>query len=176
MNTNELIEILTYHKNKYPQMEVSDVIKLVYQNEFGGGHLITNPLQSLTYLTYEYNSINKDYSMPLYEEIGNNLIRLNLKAIDNNILSLEKINDIFVSSSRITKGTISSFLSKIEIVKTLCKNNFFTFSYETLINYLNEYEKHNYPMVSHSKTYKDNYDPAYRVISKSFINEIKAVI
>ena len=36
MKNDDLIDILKYHINKYPKMEVQDVIKLLYQNEFGG--------------------------------------------------------------------------------------------------------------------------------------------
>ena len=173
MKNDDLIDILKYHINKYPKMEVQDVIKLLYQNEFGGGHLISDSNKSLTYLNYEYENIKKDFSLPLYEDIGNNLIRLNLKAIDTTKISLMEINDIFVSSSNKVKGSMNSFLNKIELVKQLTINNFFIFTYEELDEYLNKYKKNNYPIVSHSKTYKDNYDPAYRVVIKDYLNQIK---
>ena len=175
MENTELIDILSNHINKYPKMEVQDVIKLLYQNEFGGGHLISDSNKSFTYLTYEYENIKKDFSLPLYEDIGNNLVRLNLKAIDITKISLIEINDIFVSSSNKVKGSMNSFLNKIELVKQLTINNFFNFSYEELNEYLNQYKKNNYPIVSHSKTYKDNYDPSYRVILKDYLRQIKTV-
>ena len=36
----ELERILKDHAARYPQMEAVDYLKLVYQNEFGGGHLV----------------------------------------------------------------------------------------------------------------------------------------
>ena len=36
----ELEKILQDHAKRYPQMEPTDGVKLIYQNEFGGGHLI----------------------------------------------------------------------------------------------------------------------------------------
>lgn len=39
----ELETILRDHASRYPRMEPTDAVKLVYQNEFGGGHLIRNP-------------------------------------------------------------------------------------------------------------------------------------
>ena len=36
-------EILLAHLKQYPQMQLQDVVKLLYQSEFGGGHMITSP-------------------------------------------------------------------------------------------------------------------------------------
>ena len=33
-----LEQILQDHARKYPKMEPTDAVKLIYQNEFGGGH------------------------------------------------------------------------------------------------------------------------------------------
>ena len=54
---NELKKIILKHIYKYPKMEVTDIIKLVYQNEFGGGHLISNPENSLRYLKKECDEL-----------------------------------------------------------------------------------------------------------------------
>ena len=36
----EIIDILKIHTSVYPEMQPQDAVKLIYQNEFGGGHLI----------------------------------------------------------------------------------------------------------------------------------------
>ena len=43
----ELRSILLAHARRYPAMAPQDGVKLVYQNGFGGGHLVTDPAQSL---------------------------------------------------------------------------------------------------------------------------------
>ena len=50
----ELSQILSEHSRRYPLMEPVDVVKLVYQNEFGGGHLVTDVEGSLKRLRDEY--------------------------------------------------------------------------------------------------------------------------
>ena len=35
----ELERILREHAERYPLMQPTDAVKLIYQNEFGGGHL-----------------------------------------------------------------------------------------------------------------------------------------
>lgn len=166
MNQKELYDILSLHVNLYPQMEPIDVIKLLYQNEFGGGHLIKDSSSSLSYLKKEYEATIKDKNSPLFIDIGNNIVRINLSAIDFYGISVEKLNELFVYSSNKVKGSIDSFKEKIEYVKHLAKDSFFNFSYDDFITLLDKYEKANYPMVSHSETFKELYKPAYRIIIK----------
>ena len=51
-----LPNILLNHAGRYPLMEPTDAVKLIYQNEFGGGHLIQDVDSCLNYLRREYES------------------------------------------------------------------------------------------------------------------------
>ena len=59
----ELETILFAHAGRYPQMEPTDAVKLIYQNEFGGGHLIRDEDAALRYLRQEYETVVKDSSL-----------------------------------------------------------------------------------------------------------------
>ena len=168
---NQLKEILLIHSQKYPKMEVADAVKLIYQNEFGGGHLILNPEHSLKYLISECNNttnFNQDFE---YEDIGNGLVRVNLYYIKDSSVKISKLNEIFVISANEHKGNLNSFIEKLDLLRTLTIQNNFNFSIMDLDEYLKEYKKNNYPMVSHSQTYKDNYYPSYRIVLKKYINK-----
>ena len=90
----ELKQIILKHVSKYPLMEVTDVIKLVYQNEFGGGHMIKDPETSLNYLIRECNEIKCNSDVE-YEDIGNNLIRYNLSFLNNDKSKIKELNERF---------------------------------------------------------------------------------
>ena len=75
-----LKDILLSAYFNYPLIQMEDMIKLIYQNEFGGGHLITNPTNSLNYLCKEYDSITTPLT-ERFESIGNGLYRLYLEDI-----------------------------------------------------------------------------------------------
>ena len=66
--------ILLAHAARYPLIEPTDAVKLIYQNEFGGGHLIWDEEKCLDYLRKEYASVTKNAQMPLYEDIGNGFV------------------------------------------------------------------------------------------------------
>ena len=47
-------QVLRSHAEKYPLMEPKDAVKLIYQNVFGGGHLIRDPEACGAALRREY--------------------------------------------------------------------------------------------------------------------------
>ena len=70
------------HAKKYPLMEPTDAVKLIYQNVFGGGHLIKDPAACRCALQHEYESLRQDPYAPLLETIGNGMVRVMLNAMD----------------------------------------------------------------------------------------------
>ena len=143
-------------------MQPRDAVKLIYQNEFGGGHLIRDEEACLNYLRREYADLEKDPSAQLYEEIGNGIIRVNLAALREE--DLEQLGKAFIDSAAKHKGTLDSFLNKLEVLQTLTSEGVFAFDLDALNAYLSEYKAAGYPAVSHSPEYRQAYKPAYRII------------
>ena len=160
----ELEQILREHAKLYPKMQPTDAVKLIYQNEFGGGHLIRDEQACLNYLRREYDMVTKDASIPLYEDIGNGIVRVNLAAMKE--ADLEQLGRDFIRSAAEHKGNMDSFMCKLAVLKTLTAESVFSFSINELDTYLAEYEHAGYPVVSHSAEYRERYKPAYRIICK----------
>ena len=162
----ELRAILIAHAKRYPLMQPRDAVKLIYQNEFGGGHLIWDEEACLNYLRREYTSVAKDPTVPLYEDIGNGIIRVNLAVVKAE--DLEQLGRAFIDSAAKHKGTLDSFLNKLEVPRKLANEGVFNFDTNALNAYLSEYEAAGYPAVSHSPEYRQAYKPAYRIIRKAY--------
>lgn len=160
----ELETILKSHAKRYPLMKPTDAVKLIYQNEFGGGHLIRDEETCLNYLRREYADLEKGTIVPLYEDIGNGIVRVNLVAVKPE--DLEQLGRDFIHSAAKHKGTLDSFLNKLEVLRTLTAEDVFAFDLDALNTYLSEYKAAGYPAVSHSEQYRQAYSPAYRVILK----------
>ena len=162
----ELRAILIAHAKRYPLMQPTDAVKLIYQNEFGGGHLIRDEQACLNYLRREYTSVAKDPTVPLYEDIGNGIIRVNLAAVKPE--DLEQLGRAFIDSAAKHKGTMDRFLNKLEVLRKLANEGVFNFDTNALNAYLSEYEAAGYPAVSHSPEYRQAFKPAYRIIRKAY--------
>ena len=160
----ELKQILQEHAMRYPLMQPTDAVKLIYQNEFGGGHLIRDEQAVLNYLRREYELVEKDSTMPLYEDIGNGIVRVNLAAIKPE--DLEQLGKEFIRSAAEHTGTKERFLQKLDVLRQLTAAGYFSFGMIETEYYLSEYIKSGCPMVSHSEQYRQNYAPSYRVIKK----------
>ena len=169
MGRGTLENIIQSHLSRYPLMEPTDVVKLLYQNEFGGGHLISDPARSLAYLRQEWESLSGEKSnqedMPLLEDIGGGLCRLHLApAKAGGFYTPEQINDWFVRSAAAHRGSQDRFLATLDWLEEKAEIFPFRFSKEALQTYLAAYREAGCPLVSHSETYRRAYRPAYRVV------------
>lgn len=176
MSANMSIKaVLIEQHDLYPKMQIQDIIKLIYQNEFAGGHMIENEDDSLRKLQdecrfLEQQQLSPNRKMPIkaFENIGNNLCRFNLKALKCHNISLNTINKFFTNTANSIQGSIQSFEEKIDVLKQCCREGQLPFPLDELEDYLCSYKKKSYPPVSHSEIYRTAYSPAYRIVRKEY--------
>lgn len=166
----KMIEVLKRHALQYPLMQPKDAVKLIYQSEFGGGHLIEDATVSLNRLKEEY-SVTPQIDAPLTECIGNGIVRVNLCALDAHGICVERLNSVFVRSANETVGDTVSFLEKLRLLWDVQRTDgIFNFTTEELETFLAVYRSSGYPAVSHSEIYRKTYSPAYRVVKQILLN------
>ena len=111
----ELEQVLRRHAVRYPLMQPTDAVKLIYQNEFGGGHLIRDEENCLSYLRAEYEQVEKDPGMPLCEELGNGIVRMNLAAMTPE--AMEPLGRAFIRSAAEHSGNMDQFQLKLDALR-----------------------------------------------------------
>lgn len=164
---DELRAVLQDHAKRYPLMEPTDAVKLIYQNEFGGGHMISNEDACLAYLRKEYAATAHDPNATMSESIGNGIVRIHLSALEE-----ERVDDLgkaFIRSANAHKGNLESFLRKLEVLRQVTVEGLFAFDLASLDTYLQAYQVAGYPAVSHSDAYRKAYGPAYRIVLKDYL-------
>lgn len=159
---DELRAILPDQAKRYPLMEPVDAVKLIFQNEFGGGHMISNEDACLAYLRKEYAATTHDLNATLAEPIGNGIVRIHLSALEEG--RVETLGKAFIYSANAHKGTMENFLLKLEVLRQLTAEGLFSFDRASLDAYLQAYKAAGYPAVSHSDTFRKAYRPAYRIV------------
>lgn len=165
-----LEQILRMHAEKYPLMEPTDGVKLIYQNVFGGGHLIRDPEACRRMLRQEYAATPQVPGAALTEPIGNGMVRVMLRALEENGWEADRLCDIFIRSSQAHQGTLEEFLEKLDLLRALTREGIFRFGTAELEAYLKAYRAAGYPMVSHSPRFREAYRPAYRIVVEAFFN------
>lgn len=159
--------ILLTHAKRYPLMEPTDAVKLIYQNEFGGGHLIRDQEACLEFLRREYEALCQRRDIPLLEDIGNGLVRVNLCAVNTAGFTIDELGQAFLQSAARCQGTEASFRCKLALLTELTDGGKMPFSSDCLHSYLTVYEAQGFPAVSHSEIYRKAYRPAYRVVARA---------
>lgn len=142
-------------------MQIEDVLKLYLQGILGPAHLVSNYDYCLARTINEYESItNKDRDLDIEEEISDDYVRIYLIPYFNKEHSFDLLVKAFVESSK-EKGDVTLFIN--EVKKLINDDN---------KDFVNEYLNSGNYLISHSKIYKDYYDPHYLVIHKKYLKEI----
>ena len=173
-------EILIRHWEHYPRMEAQDLVKLIYQSEFGGGHLIRDPGESLRRLQAEYEArewgaaeaqnealaASGPDEWKYVEPAGGGMCRIKLAALDLG-LEAETLNRMFVRSAEEVKGSVRGMRAGLRELLNLCGSEI-ALDRETVRAYIRAYEAKEYPAVSHSSAYREAYHPAYRIVNAMY--------
>ncbi len=173
---NSFSEIVLYHANRYPMMRPSDFIKLAYQAQFGSSHLTKDTERARIAFLSEWEAADNSRVMqPLCEDVGEDIIRINLGAAKEKGFDAIGVFSLFILGSGEATGEQSGFTDRINILSQLAADgklpfSFFTFTQE-LAFYLASGAN---AQPSHSELFKQAYSPAYRIIPKKYEGAIKA--
>ena len=171
-DTVSIKELIMQQFKMYPRMKIQDVVKLLYQNEFAGGHLISDVPLSLAHMQKEITEFDKSLSgagKNLYEGIGNNLCRLNLSEARKTDIRLQTVNQFFVSTANSISGTIPHFAHNLAVFRQICFEKDLPFPIQEVDDFLIHYQNEGYPQVGHSEEYRLTYNPSYRVIKTEYM-------
>jgi hypothetical protein len=150
------------------------MVKLIYQNEFAGGHLTKNKEDSLFHINKELLSlVNGSNSYSLTEDIGNNLCRLHLSKCTEKGIDVETINKLFVSTANTIQGNIHGYEKKLDVLRECSIIGLLPYDIDKLNDYIAKQKENSYPLVRHSATYRNEYSPHYRILKKVYCEFIK---
>ena len=158
-------DYILHARNLHPFALPQDYIKLIFQHEFGPGHLIADKNYAQTRLINEWNEV---HHLP-YEgeqDIGGGYVRVCLKGLDE--AQLEKLNEAFVKSANEKSGSDFAFEAKLDEFIVLAKDGAFAFGFEDAKAAVKEYLSGGIRPTSHTKQYHEHYKPAYRVVKKEY--------
>lgn len=171
-----MINILKEHQTAHPDMQIQDVAKLLFQSEFGGGHMITDSEKSLKWIQNEYASLAPEIldTMPRTENIGDGVYRIYLSNL-NYALRPEVLNEMFVRSANHKTGSVEGLESKINQFLLACQEQELPFSETDAISFFEHWKEQGYPAISHSVIYRQAYHPAYRVVESSYLKVLDII-
>ncbi len=167
---NELniqLQLLKMQLLRYPQAQAQDLFKLLYQQEFGCGHLLTDPDAALIRLQEE--ALGAPSVPHPMEPIGNGLCRLHLSLVRRGKLRGETLTQMFALSAQQTRGTTERFLHRVSQLEELCQGGALPLSPLDVRALTDQWIQDGMPIPRHSDSFRTAYQPAYRVVEERFV-------
>ena len=156
--------MLAEHFMKHPGCEIQDIFKFIHQSAFGCEHMVSSLEKAIEYIKREYE---KGIAQADIEILDGEYSRVPLSYIDKG-LSPETLGKLFYLSAEFVDGK-KALIKKLDAVRELTEEKVFPFDKAELENAVNEWAEKDFSALHHSEKFREEYKPAYRVISNRFI-------
>ena len=160
-------QLLIMHVQKYPDLEIRDLLKFLHQSAFGCEHMVTSVESATEGIKREYMSflpINED----MIEPLDGMYSRVHLSCL-NKGLRAETLGKLFFASAKKEPHGFSDLENKLTVAALLVKDGFLPFSLNKFEEAIEKWKTYDYPAVRHSESFRANYRPSYRVISNEYV-------
>ncbi len=147
----------------YPQLELQDLMKFLYQSSFGCEHLLSNPDTVKKQIQQELDT--KLDTCNSIEYLDGDYVRLHL----NYGLSVNTLSTLFILSSQQEKNGKEQLEEKLQILIDMISNKELPFSLNNAKPTLLKWKEDGYPAIHHSNTFNQLYHPSYRLIHKKYV-------
>lgn len=172
----ELERILRDHAARYPRMEAVDYLKLVYQNEFGCGHLASDEAGTQQAIRQEQEALGAP--APSWntrpQPIGAGLCRLPLAALPAD--GAPALARLCAATAARVQGSEAAFSEKLEALFALCGEGALPIPRAQMEQEARRRFAAGPAPVRHSAAYRAAYAPHYRVILQRYADFLPAFL
>ncbi|MBR5490733.1 MAG: GNAT family N-acetyltransferase, partial [Oscillospiraceae bacterium] len=148
----------------HPAMKARDALKMCYQAAWGAEHGTIDPTWAKKYLRRELSAVEADGERPIFEQISENLCRVDLRAWKGKDLPWRWLYEIF--SAAHGDGDLDG---KLSAVAALAGEGKLPFSLKDWEEELSNWDGE---AVSHSQSYREAEKPAYRIAPMEYMKLI----
>lgn len=161
--------VLQSHFARYPLMRLDDMVKLICQSEFAGGHMIGSPAESLQALEDECAALPPGCPAAPVEDIGGGLCRVHLGALESLGVRPATLCRLFVATANGARGSMARCVEKLKALRQCCERGALPFSPAEADGWLLRMQGSACcPPLRHSEAYRGAYRPAYRVVKAAY--------
>lgn len=165
---------LLEHCGRYPDLKIRDVFKYIHQSSFGCEHMVSSLEAAVDWIRREYSDTAAGDGT--VEPLDGDYSRVHLDAL-NRGLSAETLGKLFYLSAKPStvlgakskQDQTAELEEKLAVALELVRNGELAFAVEDFETAVSEWKKVGYPAVHHSEEFREQYHPAYRVISQEYV-------
>ena len=167
--------LIRQHVQRYPAMRVQDVYKLLFQGEFGVGHLLGDEHHVQMYLEDELAHLEPAaQGEELVESVSpdGGMVRVNLRPFMQRGLSPDSLVRAMMISAAGTAQDTARFVARWDVFLDLTGRGMFPFGKSELQEWSARVRERPLPVVHHSAEYTESYRPAYRVCRREVFERL----
>ena len=159
-------EALRKQLKNHPSIELQDIIKMCYQATFGAEHLLLDLEKARAFFEEEFEATEAS-DEPVYEELNEEIVRVNFGAWKKAGLPKEELFAAFVKSTQGVGGTDEALLNCLGRAERVLEEA--GFDMEAWAEAKAAYIEAGMNPVHHSQGYRDAESPAYRVVKREYL-------
>ena len=161
---------LIEHYKRYPNLQVEDVFKYLFQSAFGCEHLVSDESRALAYIQKEYETVSRT-EISRIDLLDGDYSRVHLSCL-NDGLSTKTLAKLFCLSAKQEKDGMALLQEKIEVARALVAQGVLPLNADEFAQKLATWAALGYPAVHHSDVFRAEYKPAYRVIANRYLKSL----
>lgn len=167
-------QLLAQHLARYPRMQLDDIYKLLHQAALGPGHAVSDESAARRRLDAEAGALGSGPDEPLQDVISpdGRLARIHLRPYLAAGKSLDDLHRAFVETARSYPASADRLAKFCGCLGDLAGAGGIAFAQEEVVAYFDGIAQAGYPVVHHSRVYRDAYTPAYRVVAIDLMGTI----
>lgn len=166
-NQENSMSLLLKHCKEFPEMQIQDVFKFLYQSTFGCEHFVASLNKTTDMIKEEYKLIKGGKATGIVALDGQ-YSRVPLSVLDSGI-SAETFGKLFAASSKKEKGDLSVLSEKLMQVRKLIREGALPFDEKDFEEAAERWKSEGFPAVHHSEIFRREYNPSYRVIANEYL-------
>jgi len=171
MPEEAIVTLIRSHVQRYAELDILDVYKLLHQGAFGPGHAIRNKRAAREWLDREAETLTKMPGEPLLESVHPEgaIVRLHLRPYVAAEGNLRKLLDAFVESGKDVQGDTAQIEAWWNTFQHLAEPGGILanrFSVRTISLVGRTRASEYWPACQHSPNYDRTYKPVYRVLRR----------
>lgn len=155
---------------RYPKLQPQDMVKALYQSEFGPGHFVADDARARDYLQKELAecAVSRECADVLAEPLGDDFARVHLNCLHGSGLAAETLLRLFVLSARETHGAMEAFHIRLDGLERATVSGEIPLNAVETRAFLAQYRAAGCPATHHTEAFRQAYSPAYRVIRAQY--------
>ena len=157
--------VLQSHLSRYPDMQIQDFYKLLFQAYMGSEHAVADRESVRNWLAREIKEMGEGSLEPLVDPISADceIVRIHLQPFVAGGHDPDMLVEVFIRTANEHHG-------KARLLEQYWQAAVATagFPAAQMEKFIRSMKEQNYPAVHHSTEYKKLYCPAYRVVALAF--------